>query len=59
MINDCFCVAFRRRKGSLSPNKGSVDTSDFLATNEVSLYPSIHNLQMHKNRNLHTSYILI
>ncbi|KAE8289105.1 Sialoadhesin Sialic acid-binding Ig-like lectin 1 [Larimichthys crocea] len=27
-----FC---RRRKGSLSPNKGSVDTSDFLATNET------------------------
>ncbi|TMS10913.1 B-cell receptor CD22 [Larimichthys crocea] len=41
-----FC---RRRKGSLSPNKGSVDTSDFLATNETNssqmLYANKANLE--------------
>lgn len=57
------CVGCRKRKGSLSPNKGLVDSSDVLVTNEVSVCPCtqlhVHegeNLRMHKNRDLHTSY---
>lgn len=35
-------VGCRKRKGSISADKGLVDTSDILVTNEVSLCPCTH-----------------
>lgn len=47
IISDCtynsdFYVDCRKKKGSHSPDKGLVDTSDILVTNEVSLCPCTH-----------------
>lgn len=39
-VTEPFCGVFRRKKGKVFLSDGLVDTSDCLATNEVSLCPS-------------------